>query len=401
MKNISYNMGKLSARKLVYIAAISLWVMQAYLSNSYYSVEYGYKPILAIKIIAIPIFLFELIFFSQRLTLKKGMFFSLFFVTVFIATYANGTLFSTSNFVISCIIIFASKDIDFKELCKYIFWNELIWSIIIIGSAQIGIITNYISIYDGRRRESLGATYPGFFPIHYINIFFCCLYVYLSNKEELRKRWYVLILLVIGSVFFYRKTDVRQTFYITMVAFVIYVCVMMYIGTKFMKNRWIKRISMAMFPILCIITYYASYKFSWGNPIMWQLNNWLSGRLQYNRIALNRYGLHLLGSKVEYNMGTLTNNYSDYFYIDSGYIEIGIRYGVVLLILLVCLYMYLIKRAMEQNDFVLFLWLVLLSIYNMMNNMMFSITTNASILAIWAVWNSTYNFRKHRIKIRI
>lgn len=382
MSNANYNNSFVSAKRLIYSIAISLWVMQAYLSNSYYVQDYGYGLVMGIKITSILLFLIELILFTKKIFLKVFVLILGVGIIITMATYSNGTLFKTSNILIVFLVLVCSKDMNFQETCKLFFWNEVIWTFIIILSAKLGIITDYISNYEGRIRDCMGSTFPGFFPVWFVNIVFCGLYSYCYDKKNIKKHWYVIILLIIGNIYLFRKTDIRLTYYITFIA------IMLHLITVFLKKyifrfNIIKYFSMLLFPICAIITFKVSYMFSWSDPIMWEINNVFSGRFQYNKQALTKYGLHLFGNVIEYNNGTMANNYSDYFFIDSGYVEIAIKYGVLFLIVLIVLNMFLIKRSFETHNNVLFIWLVVLSFYNIVNNMMFSIGTNISILAIW------------------
>lgn len=396
MENNGFNKNMISARTAVFCLAMSLWIMSGYLSNSYYAIDYAYWPILGIKYISLSLFVLQIFLFSHHIKIKTLVGFVSFFCVVILAAVKSGTFLSSSTIVVMCLIFLCGKDLDFRSICKCIMWNEMIWMIIIIVSAKIGIITEYISIYEHRERNCLGATYPGFLPISFINIMFCCFYVYLYNKESIKKHWYIIIALIVVNTYFYNASDVRQTFYITIVAIILLLLINLF-GDVVLKLKLVQAILMVLFPLLCCVTYIMSYKFRWDDPIMWLINNVFSGRLQYNNVALKKYGLHLLGSKVTYNTGTVINNYSDYFFIDSGYVETGIRYGIILLVVLICIYMMILKKAIDNREYVLIIWIALLAVYNMFNNMMFSVTTNSSIFAIWGLLNMRKDKRIKKI----
>lgn len=396
MENNRFNKNMISAKTAIFGLAMSLWIMSVYLSNSYYAIDYAYWPILGIKYISLSLFVLQIFLFSRYFTIKNLIGYVLLFIAVILAAAKSGTLLSSSTIVLMCLVLLCGKDLEFRSICKCILWNEVIWMIIIITSAKIGIITEYISIYEHRERNCLGATFPGFLPISFINIMFCCFYVYLYNKESIKKHWYIIIALIAVNAYFYNAADVRQTFYITIVAIILLLLINLF-GDVVLKFKLVQVILIALFPLLCCVTYIMSYRFRWDDPIMWLINNVFSGRLQYNNVALKKYGLHWLGAKVTYNTGTVTNNYSDYFYIDSGYVETGIRYGIILLVVLICIYMMILKKAIDNREYVLIVWIVLLAIYNMFNNMMFSVTTNSSIFAIWGLLNMREDKRIKKI----
>lgn len=59
--------------------------------------------------------------------------------------------------------------------------------------------------------------------------------------------------------------------------------------------------------------------------------------------------------------------------------------------------MMILKKAIDNREYVLIIWIALLAVYNMFNNMMFSVTTNSSIFAIWGLLNMRKDKRIKKI----
>ena len=73
------------------------------------------------------------------------------------------------------------------------------------------------------------------------------------------------------------------------------------------------------------------------------------------------YGFSFLGQKIDMNgFSVLGKNYEVYNYVDSSYLQIAIRYGIVLLALVCVLYGAALLKARKRKDGMLFLFLIVL-----------------------------------------
>lgn len=365
---------------LLFQVAFGLWIISEYFLNSFFSVNYSYYPFLVLKIISVLLFVFCILFFHRNIKTFALFFMAFWLLILCISNYLNKSLLTVNDSIFTWLIFLAASNIDFKKICKSAITIQIICSIFIILSAKLGIITDYISIYEGRVRDCLGATYVGFLPINFCNIFFCCLYVYLPNKKMFKKNWWILIALNLIELFFYKFTDVRQILYIIIVTDLLYLVI---ININLQKLNVFKYISMSLWPLFAFGIYKLSLLFSWGNYKLSLLNHLLSARLQFNQQALYLYPINLFGNYISYNMGSSIRSYADYFYIDTGYIETLLKSGIIILLILIGVYVYLTKKSFEDDNKILFLWFTILSVMNMINNFMFNLVANISILSFW------------------
>ena len=99
-----------------------------------------------------------------------------------------------------------------------------------------------------------------------------------------------------------------------------------------------------MFIIIMQVLYNIFYKTTFWSLI----NSFLSQRLKMGREAFLRFSVTLFGQPILWTTGIGTSNINDYFYVDSSYLQILLRYGIVVLIVL-CWFMVLISKYSYLN----------------------------------------------------
>lgn len=93
-----------------------------------------------------------------------------------------------------------------------------------------------------------------------------------------------------------------------------------------------------MYPVLITVNYLIYKNFDSGSIFLNSVNNLLSGRITLGKQALQLYGIKPLGQNI-YIRGNggiqgLNNVTDAYFFIDSSFLDILIRYGAFFLLLL-------------------------------------------------------------------
>lgn len=387
---------KAKPREFFLISLLLVWIFLSILSNSYYSMQFGYQGILVFRFLCLICFVAVDIYFPPKIQKKIIIPLVMFFLICALAAYGSGTLRKVQSVFTMAVIFISFMGVDFDKVCKAVFWGELFDFLFVLLSAKIGIITDYIQIYEGRRRDCLGATFPGYMPIIYINIVFCGLYSFFKTKDDLKKNWYLLIAFGLGAYYIFKVNNTRQNMVMTFAGIILFILLVIFSGFN-INNKFMKIFGVIITPLCCFLIFYASYKFSWSDPKTYAINQILSGRLQFNKMGLDRYGLSLFGNSFETNMGSSINEYRDYFFIDSGYVEDGVRYGILFLLMIIVLYSYLLYHAVTNNHLAMAVWLIMLAGYNMINNMTFSVVTNTSILVFWHYYSiSIAEKRKER-----
>lgn len=118
---------------------------------------------------------------------------------------------------------------------------------------------------------------------------------------------------------------------------------------QFLFDRDFPRRILEIFPFFsAIATIVAQYFYiaHYNEPAFVAINAAFSNRPYFGKIALETYGVSLFGQPITWLTGTDGTKVSgmDYFYVDSSYLQVLVRYGVIMLVVL-CLGVVLLPRA--------------------------------------------------------
>lgn len=120
------------------------------------------------------------------------------------------------------------------------------------------------------------------------------------------------------------------------------------------------------------------------------LNGLLNNRLLMNKIGLEKFGLTLFGQTIVSNTNVQSG---EYFFIDSGYMNLLLRNGIVVFVLVLALYMFLLRNSIEVQNRVLAIWLICVCIYSIVNGVLLSPVTNCSLFAVWQIGKDLKNMK--------
>lgn len=229
-----------------------------------------------------------------------------------------------------------------------------------VFAAVTGITINPI-VDEERMRYSLGFAWASYAPNL---LLFVSMQYMLIRRNKLS--WFELIIIEILNIFFFGQTDTKLPFLVLTCL----VCVMSFNKiTKlrkyllFLKHRFFKLKSEWIFlPGMCamLAIFLPLYK---QKSLLWKLlDKGFSGRMTYGKNAIMEYGFSLLGQHINMEGFSITGRTSEvYNYVDSSYLHIAIRYGIILLVLVCLLYcMGLLKMHRRKDGRAVFFLIVIL-----------------------------------------
>jgi hypothetical protein len=260
------------------------------------------------------------------------------------------------------ILILGAKNVPFKKLIRVYCTIAGTLLVITMVSSQVGLVENLVYIRNGSR-ISFGFNYPTDFTAH---IFYLVMgYCYL-RKGNLA---YPGLAGILGlSVFSYIFCDAKTNALCLLLTFgvFLYLKIRNRISAKngclYVLNPKCSRILTFTMPIcaLCFISLTYLYHDQTSNTILTTINNLVSGRLQLGSIGLERYGIHLFGSAFQMiGLGGSTTPRVGYFFLDSSYVLLLIRYGILMLLAVMIIFVRSSLRAEKQKDVAL-LWILAL-----------------------------------------
>lgn len=126
------------------------------------------------------------------------------------------------------------------------------------------------------------------------------------------------------------------------------------------KGIWGK-IALISMPALTMLMYYWSASYKIGNEFLEMIDETITGRLGLGNLGIKEYGITLFGQDIPMiGMGGSTEVQEDYFFIDSSYLFILLRYGIIFLFIVFIVYGCICYK--HRNDTVLMICITLLAI---------------------------------------
>jgi hypothetical protein len=245
------------------------------------------------------------------------------------------------------LILLAAKDVEKSRIIKITLFVQTAVMVLIISMSQIGILPDNIADADTRARHSLGFEWANTAPFFYF--FMMMSYIYL-RKEKLR----VIEIIIMEAInyVFYILTDTRMSFALSSLMLV-YVFLMKFYwqnrSDKIQKNKFL-----ILAPAVMCIAAIGIHVFYNPDNNRWQsLNTLLSGRLKLGRDGIEKYGVSLFGTPIEWIGFGSNAPKGTYNYVDSSYVQIMLEYGIIFLAIIVVLYMYIMYMAVKEKDFYL------------------------------------------------
>ena len=275
------------------------------------------------------------------------------------------------------LLLPGAGQIDFRKLIKVDVLISTVLTAVTILCSLTGIIDNLAwSMGNGKVRMAFGFIYSTDFAAH---IFFLMLGWWYLRREKANWKDSIFWLAAGGLVWKFSIAR-NSAVLIALGAMLMFYC------------HWMKRTVvlekkvLGYAPLLCAAAGSGlSIFYSQDIPWMMQLDSWFSTRLSLAKRAIDIYGFSVWGKEIlMIGNGSKTSSSELYYYIDSGYLQVGLLYGVVLLAVVLCLLTWICQKAAEQDQRIL-LWIVALAcVHGMIEQHLFELEYFPFFLAAFA-----------------
>ena len=290
------------------------------------------------------------------------------------------------------VLIYSARNIEFKKIAKFTIIFSTFALLIVIVSAKLNIIENYIYINDkGRVREYLGFRYALYPSTILFNIITLDLYINFKKCSKFRLVFWAVI-----SYWLYTYTDSRLTFGLGLI--LILVVFLFKIFANILKKRKFifclligSFIWCSIFSILLINRY--NSQIAWMN----NLNDVLGNRLELGKRSIEDYGINLLGQKIEYIGAGLDSEGNraegEYNYVDCFYLLVLQRYGVLFFFIFIIILTLSMSSIYKKENYLLLFILFILAVHGIIDD-----------LILWPYYNtfwfsiSEYLFSSAKLK---
>ncbi|HFI0552989.1 TPA: hypothetical protein ACGO3Y_001149, partial [Streptococcus suis] len=258
-------------------------------------------------------------------------------------------------FPIGLVFIYCLRNVSFEKLSKSIIPISLIVLLFVVISSKLGIIENYSVISSGRLRYFIGFRYALFSSTIMTNIT-----ILWCNLKKEKISIFELIFLLIVNYWIFLNTDSRLTFFTTVVVILITIVYKYY--QSFFKI--LEKLSIFLIPSYLysfFISFYLSYYYDPSVEWQYRLNEVLGTRLYLGYKSLTNYGFSFLGKSIKW-VGSGLDAYGNkstfsYNYVDSLYIQILQRYGIIFTLIILFILTVLMYKLYKNKQIFLILML--------------------------------------------
>lgn len=270
-------------------------------------------------------------------------------------------------------LIAGANDIDYRKILKVYLIVEISMTICTMIAGYTGVITNLVYHRGEQVRMSFGFVYPTDFAAGII--FMVTAWVVL---RQVRCTWIEIGLMIISVVLFEKYCDVRNS---EIVMMILSICVVyLKIRNKLAAKKGKGYIPSLLLKILCLVAPYGLAGFMilvsrfYRPDIEWmaKLNTLFSTRLSLGKEVFDRYDIQIWGQDIPMRgNGGSTEVVADYFFIDSSYVNILMRLGLVAFILVMLIISIIMIKSL--NHPYMLMAMAIVCIHSVMEHHMFEV----------------------------
>ena len=375
--------------ELMTFAGLILWVLQAYIDDSGFGTIFGTELGKLIRYFCLLLFLVRILLSDMHLAVRAVSTAAVFFCYLMMIQKMAG---SGITFLQLFVMMMAVKDIDFRRICKVMFWTCLLCYLSVLFFDAVGLIWRPPLVDGNRVRDYMGFRFVSFPSIYIFNLIFCGAYAYTDpqavaeKKQELgchveRFPWIGFVFLEGINLLVYKRTNTNIPFLITSFFILLYVLCIYRGWNLFPNTGWMRVLAGLCYPGLALFAYEVVTHYNSNNKRWLKIDDKLTHfRIRHAAEGLKTYGIHPFG-QVVYQNGDLES--PNYFYIDSAYMKVLINYGLVFAIILFAIYAMISVAAVKNRDTVLCIWMVCVAGYSLMNNVLMDPEQCCSLFAFW------------------
>lgn len=312
-------------------------------------------------------------------TYEKQELYIISIITIFIII---ATLKSGINTVMSAwIFIVAGKNLNFCKMVKIVYRALLFSMLIVIGMYLMGFIKEYTYYRNDIVRHSLGFSHPNGLGMRIFQLVACRFYIRWNRLNLLDA-----LLTLLMAIFTYQVTN-SQTATICIILLMLITLVVKIVLNKWENAKskvgtylWLGGCIIGVLDVVLTYTDVQRYK------ILHTINLFVSSRFSEGHKVLNMYGVSLFGqkiyvSKAERALVGIKQN----LFLDSGYMTLLVRMGLVVFIIVIIGYFYNFYRHRSICSIAVILFVY--SVYGIMESGLFQLTQNIFLLTFaWTLY---------------
>ena len=282
------------------------------------------------------------------------------------------------------LFIYGARNIRFEKIAVFSLIVSAVLLLFVVTSAYLGIIPNELLIQNGDRyRYCLGFRYALYGATIYFNIVMLWIYI---RKQKIMLIEAIILMAI--NYWFYRMTDSRLLFWLAVIMVAIAFILKWFPGWL-ERRKAINLIAVFSYVISSVASICVSRFYDPNTSWMKQLDVYLHERLSLGQDSLQQYGVKLLGQKIEW-IGNGLDMYGNvtegtYSYVDSFYIQILQRYGIVFAVIVCVAMTVMLARCLKNREYYLLYILAAIGFHSMIDDLHLYLYYNTFWLAIGGI----------------
>lgn len=363
------------AAEYFFLSVFAMYMAYYYLNTTMFKIEWTENFLSYMQLALVVSILVR--YMTTNLVDLKNTVLLLIIIPVLLIAYHN---VKYGDLISNALLIAGACGIYYKKICKVYLLVSVPITIYTILASQFGWVTNLIYNQNGRIRESFGFIYPTDFATH---LFFIIL-VWVMLRELKCTYWEVggMVLVV---MFLHFKSDTRCSEITILLTAAVVIC-MKLVHTKKKKSMekyqlpLVLKVGCISLPFIFAFTMAILCRFyNQENPFMSFLNKLLTDRLKLGKRTFDNYDTTLWGQYIEMqgNGGTLEKP-EYYTFIDCSYINILMRFGLMVFIVAILVIISVMLKNM--NNTLILLAISIVCLHSMIEHHLFEFYYNIFII---------------------
>ncbi|MBY4986059.1 hypothetical protein K6V35_06290 [Streptococcus suis] len=333
----------ISISEFIYIAAFALWSFSMILGYTMYPYQYQAIVTIMLGLRTLAMFLVVIKLLIDRKYSYK--FILILFPSIVLFALIAFKSTQVKFFVAFGLFLIGAKNVNLINVLRvhaYVLGTIIILTYIglktglISNIGQLARLGTVIRYSEGYRFTTFGANI-----VFHITV----IWGFVRGKKL---TFIEIISLALLNYYFYIRTDTKSAFFLSTLYLV---CLVLLKVRKFQISEKIltycERLTLLISTLIPITL---SFLYDTRLPLMYQLNNLLTGRLQLGYQARSLYGVKLFGQEIRWvtadYLGKITGAL---LYVDASFLNILLNYGAVFLVLIVLGFWKLSKTNPYKN----------------------------------------------------
>lgn len=276
------------------------------------------------------------------------------------------------------LFVIGAYGIYFKEILQRYIQVILVMLVFVYGATLIGLIPNSIMLREGSDivRTGLGLATSSDLASH---VFYVMLAFALLKNFKIKSQEIVFLSLI--AILIFALTNSRlDAILMGILLLCLYFRSYIFSGVKNLKLSG----TSCLIVVYAIANIFLTYFFDPNVKWYMHLDNLLSRRLLFGKMAFENYQIRFFGQYIYQNGNGDPRGFTNYYFIDSAYIQALMMFGAIFLLFMLGLLFYVSYRAFQVQYFGLVVGILLIVLSMAINHHFWQLSYNVILLALFS-----------------